>query len=1010
MVHHEKSVQLDKMSLLEIKEQQGQLANGFYGREASLAHLKQWFEDESDTAPNFMYVTGDSGVGKTSLIRNFIEELTDDQIYLATNKEDLTNDTGPYHTLITLFEQIINSWLLQPDRKLREIEQVLRQGLGMQQSVMVETFPHLEVLLGKTAKKYRKPSFVFEHWFNEALMSLVRCVQLINPKTLFFVDDLQWADSASLRFFEYWSGQKRTPEVRVIFTIRETGNRQNELSKRTFYRRIQDFNFEEYKLSGLNRDDLESWLNDSYHFNPEVKAKFHEFIFQVTKGNPLFIRLIINFLIREECLFYDKVEQSWQFNQSSAKKLDMNKRIVEYILDEMEGLSAEVLELLGIGAVIGSRCTVALLSGVTDLAYSEVMRRLAPAVELGILAFLGDDNASIGSSSYRFVHDKMQDSAYSLLSEEKKRWIHFAIGKCYAKALGSAASDRNIYDIVDQYNKCTSYFTTENERITLAQMNLQAGKKAKSVSAFQLALEYFNLVIQLIEDHNEFWEKQIVFEVYLEAGDTAFLKKDFVSSVMFYESALKYASTKMEMAQVHYHFLKMHVLVNDPVSAWSSGVEGLNLIGVKFPKEITTGNYLWEQFRAKRNLKSICSERWQNVPYSEDKTATLAFLILQELHEISRLYTQRQADMIVYKGINLLVDSGKNPLGAFSISAYAAKIGLMHGDVEKGNELVKLAISLSQHQDDVIVTGRSMRFEFGQFGFLLEHSRRHLYSLNKAFSLSKEAGDYITACDTALLILENKLVMGDSIREVSSQLVDFELFLIQEGSNDIRFCVKSIEMACESLIGHHPNTSKRLLDFLEENERFVSPDRLEKVKIIFELSCLINYRSNHFFNESWFTSMQFKRLSLIEVMRIFIAIEGISRNGINQKKYWLARLKKARSFFKKRMSSNEGNTGVLLAFVNAVIAQFKGENRLVIAHYDTAIHYADLYEYHHFKGILNENIAMFYLRRERMGQALVHFNEAILCYEKWGATYKTSSLKKEVHDLIESENKRLTMK
>lgn len=998
------------MSLLEIKEQQGQLANGFYGREASLAHLKRWFEDESDGAPNFMYITGDSGVGKTSLIRNFIEDLTDDRIYIATNKEDLTNDTGPYYTVITLFEQIINTWLLQPDRKLREIEQVLRQGLGMQQSVMVETFPHLEVLLGKTAKKYRKPSFVFEHWFNEALMSLVRCVQLINPKTLFFVDDLQWADSASLRFFEYWSGQKRTPEIRIIFTLRETENRQNELAKRTFYRRIQDFNLEEHKLTGLNRDNIECWLNESYEINPEVKAKFHEFIYQVTKGNPLFIRLIINFLIREKGLFYDQAEQSWQFNLSSAKKLDMNKRIVEYILDEMEGLSTEVLELLGIGAVIGSRCTVALLSGVTDLAYSEVMRRLAPAVELGILEFLGDDNASIGSSSYRFVHDKMQDSAYSLLSEEKKRWIHFSIGKCYAKALGSAASDRNIYDIVDQYNKCVSYFTTENERMTLAQMNLQAGKKAKSVSAFQLALEYFNLVIQLIEDHNEFWEKQIVFEVYLEAGDAAFLKKDFVSSVMFYESALKYASTKMEMAQVHYHFLKMHVLVNDPISAWSSGVEGLNLIGIKFPKEISARNYLWEQFRAKRNLKTICSERWQNVAYSEDKTATLAFLMLQELHEISRLYTLRQADMIVYKGINLLVDTGKNPLGVFSISAYAAKIGLISGDVEKGNELVKLAISFSQHQDDVIVSGRSMRFEFGQFGFLLEHSRRHLYSLNKAFALSKEAGDYGTACDTALLIIENKLVMGDSIVDISNQLTDFELFLTQEGNNEVRFCVKSIELACENLINNDANTSKRLLEFLEENERFVSPDKLEKVKVICELNSLINHRSNHFFNEAWFTNLQFKRLSLIEVMRIFIAIEGISRNGLTQKKYWLARLKKARVFFKKRIVSNEGNTAVLLAFTNAVIAQFKGENRLVIAHYDTAIHYADLYEYVHFKGILNENMAIFYLNHLRIGQALVHFNEAILCYEKWGATYKTNSLKNEVHNLIEAENARLTMK
>ncbi len=1010
MVHHKKSVRSNKMSLLETKNNQGLLTDALYGREANLAQMKHWFDDESADVPCFMYVIGDSGVGKTSLIRNFIDELSERRIYFATNKEELTSGTAPYYTVITLFDQLINEWLLESDSKLREIELALRQGLGMHLGVIVETFPRLEILIGKTSKKYRKPSFVFEHWFNEALMSFVRCMQLIETKTLFFIDDLQWADSASLRFFEHWSTQKRTPNIRGIYALRESENKQFESSKRSYQIRNKESHIIELKLSGLTRGSIEFWMNESYVVHEDCKAKFHEFIYQVTKGNPLFIRLIIHFLIREGGLFFDPDEQAFQFDTSKSKKLDKNKRIVEYILDEMEGLSEEVIELVGIGSVIGSKFTVALLSGVTDLSYSEVMRRLSFAVELGILEYLDDNNASIGSNSYRFIHDKMQDSAYSLLTEEKKKWIHFSLGKCYSTALGLAASDRNIYDIVNQYNKCLSYFTTAHERMTLAQMNLQAGKKAKSISAFQLALEYFNLVIQLIEDQSQFWEKKLVFEVYLEAGDAAFLKKDFVSSVMFYESALKYATTKIEKAQVHYHFLKMHVLVNDPVSAWSSGVEGLNLIGIKFPKEINTTNYLWERFLTKRNLKTFYNDRWQNVAVSEDKVVTLAFLILQELHEISRFYTKRQADMVVFKGINLLVEFGKNPLGAFSLSAYAAKLGIANGEVERGNELVKLAISFSQQQDDVIFSGRSMRFEFGQFGFLLEHSRRHLYSLNKAFAISKGAGDYGTACDTALLILGNKFVMGDSISETVAQLSDFKPFLMREGNSEVRFSVTTIELVCNLLERNEPASLVQLRDFLEENERFVATDQLEKIKILSEIGELINNHKSHYFHEPWFATMQFERLSLIEVMRIFVAVTAISEKDHSQKKYWLPRLKKAKRYLKKRMSSNEGNMAVLFAFVNAVIAKFKGEHRLVIAHYNTAIHYADLYEYVHFKGVLNEKMAIFYNEHQRVGQALVHYNEAILCYEKWGANFKTNLLKEEVQKLIDSENTKLTVR
>lgn len=1008
MVDHEKPSRTNKMSLLETKINQRILTDGLYGREANLAQLKQWFDDESIDVTSFMYVIGDSGIGKSSLIRHFINELSERRIYFATNKEELTSGTAPYYTVITLFDQLINEWLLESDSKLREIELVLRQGLGMHLGVIVETFPRLEILIGKTSKKYRKPSFVFEHWFHEALMSLVRCIQLIDTKTLFFIDDLQWADSASLRFFEYWSGQKRTPNIRLIYALRENENKLFEGSKRSFQGRNKESNFIEIKLVGLTRDSIEFWMNESLVIQEECKAKFYEFIYQVTKGNPLFIRLIIHFLIREGALFFDPEAQAYSFDISRSKKLDKNKRIVEYILDEMEGLSEDVIELIGIGSVIGSKFTVALLSGVTDLSYSEVIRRLTFAVDLGILECLDDKNGSIGSTSYRFIHDKMQDSAYSLLTEEKKRWIHFSLGKCYSTVLGLAASDRNIYDIVNQYNKCLSYFTTDHERMNLAQMNLHAGKKAKSISAFKLALEYFNLVIQLIEAHSQFWEKKLVFEVYLEAGDAAFLRKDFVSSVMFYESALKYTSTKIEKAQVHYHFLKMHVLVNDPVSAWSSGVEGLNLIGIKFPKEINTTNYLWERFRTKRKLKTFYNDRWQNVTVSEDKVVTLAFLILQELHEISRFYTKRQAEMVVFKGINLLVEFGKNSLGAFSLSAYAAKLGISNGEVERGNELVKLAISLSQQQEDVIFSGRSMRFEFGQFGFLLEHSRRHLYSLNKAFAISKGAGDYGTACDTALLILENKFVMGDPIPEISAQLDDFKPFLMREGNSEVQFSLTALALICDQLVRNEPLIIVQLRDYLEDNERYVAADQIEKIKILAEFGELINDRPNYHFHEPWFSSLQFERLSLIEVMRIFVAIAAISDKELSQKKYWLPRLKKAKRYLKKRMSSNEGNMAVLFAFVNAVVAKFKGEDRLVIAHYDAAIHYADLYEYIHFKGFLNEKIAKFHQKQQRIGQALVHYNEAILCYEKWGANSKTESLKLEVQKLIDLENTRIT--
>ena len=189
--------------------------------------------------------------------------------------------------------------------------------------------------------------------------------------------------------------------------------------------------------------------------------------------------------------------------------------------------------------------------------------------------------------SYRFLNWQIREAAYNRLTDEKKRRIHYTLGKTYLSSLGYAARERNIYDIVDQFNRCITYFNSEKDRLELVEMNLQAGKKAKNEEDFDRAQFYFTKAIQLIESNRQIWNSDLVFDVYIQSGEVAFLKSDYVSSVMFFESSLKYTTNNFQKAQVHYHFLVMQNSVCDIEKAWKSGLEVLSLLDSPFPKKIS---------------------------------------------------------------------------------------------------------------------------------------------------------------------------------------------------------------------------------------------------------------------------------------------------------------------------------------------------------------------------------------------------------------------------------------
>ena len=100
--------------------------------------------------------------------------------------------------------------------------------------------------------------------------------------------------------------------------------------------------------------------------------------------------------------------------------------------------------------------------------------------------------------SYRFVHDRIQEAAYSLISEESRAASHLRIDRLLAAHTPPEKREEAIFEIVNQLNRATSLITSPDEREQVAELNLIAGKRAKASTAYVSALKYLNAGAELL--------------------------------------------------------------------------------------------------------------------------------------------------------------------------------------------------------------------------------------------------------------------------------------------------------------------------------------------------------------------------------------------------------------------------------------------------------------------------------------------------------------------------------
>jgi PAS domain S-box-containing protein len=483
-----------------------------YGRASEINTLLASFDRVvAGGRPELVLVSGYSGIGKSSVVNELHKPLVPPRGLFASGKFDQYKRDIPYATLAQAFQSIIRPILARNEAELGRWRGAIREALGLNGQLMVDLVPELKLIIGEQQPVPELPLQDAQRRFQLVFRRFINVFTWEHPLAL-FLDDLQWLDAATLDLME---DLLTHPDVKNLMLI--GAYRDNEVAPtHPLMRKLEAIRqagaiVRDIVLAPLTRDDLEELIADSLHCERGRAGPLAELVEEKTTGNPFFAIQFIAALFEEGLLTFDHVEGQWFWDLNRIRTRGHTDNVVDLMLGKLNRLSVQTQNALKQLACLGNTAEFTMLDMVYQDTKEEMHRALVEAVRAGFI-LRSDD-------SYRFIHDRVQEAAYSLIPRELRAEAHLRIGMLMASHTPPDELDERVFEIVNQLNHGSHLITSIAEHERIAELNLIAGRRAKISTAYASALKYLHAGRGLLTD--ETWNRNydLVFSIeYLLAA------------------------------------------------------------------------------------------------------------------------------------------------------------------------------------------------------------------------------------------------------------------------------------------------------------------------------------------------------------------------------------------------------------------------------------------------------------------------------------------------------------
>jgi predicted ATPase/serine phosphatase RsbU (regulator of sigma subunit) len=682
-----------------------QIPQKLYGRSTEIATLIAAIERAiSQGKAEMMLVSGYSGIGKSALVKEIYKPITRQRGYFISGKFDQFQRNIPYASIIQAFRSLVLQLLTESELHIAAWRKTLLAALAPNGKIISEVIPEIELIIGSQPAVPELSFSEAQNRFNIVFQNFIKVFTTPEHPLVIFLDDLQWADSASLKLIELLM---TAVDSKYLFLI--GAYRDNEVSAaHPLMMTIDNISKAKTKinnilLSPLALPDIVELIIDFFHAEPLTALPLAELLLAKTGGNPFFITEFLKSLHTENLLNFNYQERCWEWNLRQIQLQPIADNVVELMANKVQKLLPPTQAVLKLAACIGSQFDLKTLAIVAEKSPQEIAKDLWIALVEELILPLNDSYKLISldveglaehlTVEYKFAHDRIQQAVYSLIPENNKQELHLHIGKLLLKNTPPEAVEQKLFDIVNQLNLGQELIYQQTERDKLAKLNLQAGKKAKSSTAYQSAFSYIQIGIGILSVNS--WQSQynLTLELYLEAAELAYVNVDFEEMDRLAAIVLQQVRTPLDKVRIYNVKIQAYAAQSQLLVSIKTGLEFLSLLNVNIPEEPIQSDIMLVLQELQSVLAEKRTEDLINLPTMSDATGLAAMQIMNKLMMPVFIGKDKLMPLLVAQQVSLSVKYGNAADSAFAYTMYGLILSSM-GDIETGYQFGQVALQI----------------------------------------------------------------------------------------------------------------------------------------------------------------------------------------------------------------------------------------------------------------------------------------------------------------------------
>ena len=968
-----------------------------YGREREIETLLACFDRVvAHGTAELVLVTGYSGIGKSSVAHELHKVLVPSHGLYASGKFDQYKRDIPYVTLAQAFQSLVRSLLSQSEAELGRWRDSLSEALGSNGQLILNLVPELELIIGKQPAVPNLPPQEAKNRFQMVFRHFLGVFARQEHPLALFLDDLQWLDSATLELLEHLITHSEVRHLLLVGAYRDKEAGPSHPLTRTLETiRATDARLHEIVLTPLGLEDIGRLVADALHCVPESARSLAHLVHEKTGGNPFFAIQFMIALTDEGLLAFDSVAAVWTWDLNRIRAKNYTDNVVDLMVQKLKRLPSTTQDALKHLACLGDTTGMVTLGMALQQTEEAMHATLWEALRAGLIIHQGNN--------YRFLHDRIQQAAYSLIPEAHRPEVHVRLGRVLRASLTADDLAEQLFEVANQFNRGTALLVDRTEKADVATLNLRTGRKAKASAAYASARAYFVAGIALLDESDWGSRHELIFSLSLERAECELLSGNLGKAEQLIVELLERAASNTEFADVSCLKINLHVLKGEYPQAIDSALTCLHLFGIDLPAQPTPEQVRVEYETVWRTLEGRPIESLIDLPPMTEPEVRAAMQVLSVLAPPATMTDFRLFCLLACRMVNVSIEHGICGAAAHGWSLLGAILGSVFHRYGDSYRFAKLACDLVEKRGFIAYQPK-VYHAMGTVAFWMQPIGAAIDLMRATVRTAIETGDLTFACYgmnqsiTGLLLRSDPL---DAVWRESERALDFAREAKYGNAADIVISQQRLIATMQGRTAAFSTFSDAQFDEAQFEAQLPTDRLVPMISWYWILKLEARFLSGDYAEALAAASKVKPFLSIptpqIQLLNYFyyaaLAVAALFDNApADEQAGWLSLLKAHQEQLREWSDNCAATFADRHALVSAEIARLEGRDTEAMGLYEQAVQSAREQGFLQTEGVAQEVAAGFYAARGVESFAQTYLRNARNCYLRWGALGKVRQL------------------